>query len=430
MAKNNTKAESILESPKPLRTCDFCSKPSNQVEKMVTTEDSAICNECVEMCASVLSGEKSKEALSADIKTKTPQELYDMMSQYVIGQESAKRFLASAVYNHYKKIRHNDKAADDEIELDKSNVMMIGPSGTGKTYLLKILARGINVPFGQADATTLTQAGYVGEDVENVITKLYHSTDENLSIKDRIKLTERGIIFIDEIDKVGRKSENPSITRDVGGEGVQQSLLKLLEGTICNVPVEPKAGGRKHPNQATIPIDTSKILFVVGGAFEGLNNIIKERFSKGSSIGFGAQNNVKKVTKVNDGSYLKRVMTDDLIKFGMIPELMGRIPVIAVLNELTKEDLKKILLEPKNAIIKQYTKLLEMDGKELIINDDAIDLIVDEAYAMKMGARSLKSAMEVVLNDFMFSAPGSKDTKIEITKAIVEEKFNKEKLVA
>jgi len=425
-------AKAPKKSKEPLRICDYCDKPNDKVKRMIANDrrDSFVCNECIAFCMTLINGESAKEAADADVKMKTPQEMYDVLEKYVIGQESAKRFLASAVYNHYKKIKHNLESDDDEIELDKSNVLLIGPSGTGKTYLLKVLAKDINVPFAQADATTLTQAGYVGEDVENVIGKLFHGTNEDLSVVDRIKLTERGIIFIDEIDKIGRKGENPSITRDVSGEGVQQSLLKLLEGTVCNIPLEPRAGGRKHPSQATVPIDTSKILFVAGGAFEGLNDIIQQRLSSGKSIGFGTETRHKKSEKINDGKYLKFVMTDDLIKFGIIPEMMGRIPVIATLSELSKDDLKRILLEPKNAIIKQYRKLLSMDGKKLVIDDDAIDLIVEEAYNMKMGARSLKSAMELVLNDFMFHAPTSKGDTIEITKKIVEEKFNKEKLVA
>jgi ATP-dependent Clp protease ATP-binding subunit ClpX len=353
--------------------------------------------------------------------------MYDHLNKYVIGQDEAKKFLCSAVYNHYKKVTHNlDNKDSDDIELEKSNIMLIGPSGSGKTYLLKTLAKHLNVAFAQADATTLTQAGYVGEDVENVISRLYQSTPSGLSMEQRIAMTETGIVFIDEIDKCGRKGENPSITRDVSGEGVQQAMLKLLEGTTCHIPSEVKAGGRKHPNQPIIPISTTNILFVVGGAFEGLNDIIKRRVLKGhSALGFGANASVTKKETVNNSDYLRYVISDDIVTYGMIPELVGRIPVVATLEQLSVEDLKSILTQPKNALIKQYTKLFEMDKKTLVIEADAIDSIAEVAQLMNVGARALRSVMERVLNEYMFNAPTMKEDNIVITKDIVISKTNK-----
>lgn len=414
--------------------CDFCGKSKKEVEKLITNPGKTvnICNECVELCGTLLSMDKAKnkrdEAAAKQIDVKSPTEMRDHLNKYVIGQDEPKKYLCSAVYNHYKKILHNNSMGEDDIELDKSNVLMIGPSGSGKTYLLKTLAKHLNVPFAQADATTLTQAGYVGEDVENVVSRLYQSTPNTMPIEERIRLTEMGIIFIDEVDKIGRKGEGPSITRDVSGEGVQQALLKLLEGTVCNIPAEMRAGGRKHPQAQVVPINTANILFVVGGAFEGLNDIVEERIGKKlARIGFGVDaKGAKKEKKANDGESLGSVMVEDIIAFGMIPELVGRIPVLTVLKELTKEEMKRILIEPKNAILKQYKKLFLMDERELIIEDDAIDLIVDEACSMRVGARALKSVMEKVLNDFMFDAPTMKEKKIVITRELVESKFPKE----
>jgi ATP-dependent Clp protease ATP-binding subunit ClpX len=422
------------------RNCDFCGKTKEEVAKLIANpkKNVHICNECIDICSTLLHMDAVKSK-SANVRAKLPeprkpQEMFDHLNLYVIGQEEPKKYLCSAIYNHYKKI-HNKFAAetgqDDGVELDKSNVMLIGPSGSGKTYLLKTLAKYLNVPFAQADATTLTQAGYVGEDVENVVARLYQSTPSNLPTEERIKLTEMGIVFVDEIDKIGRKGENPSITRDVSGEGVQQALLKLLEGTVCYIPEEMKAGGRKHPNSPAVPIDTSNILFVVGGAFEGLNDIVEKRTGKSvARIGFGIDQQSKKEKKVNDGDSLESVMVEDIIAFGMIPELVGRIPVVAVLKELTKEEMRRILVEPKNAILKQYKKLFDMDNKELIVTDDAIDAIVQEACDMRVGARALKNVMERVLNELMFQAPTLKGKKVTVTKETVEAKFPKEKLVA
>jgi ATP-dependent Clp protease ATP-binding subunit ClpX len=415
-------------------SCSYCGKSRADVDKLITCpgEASSICNECITVCYTLVSIDKGKSGSTAKIKVEvqTPKELYAHLDKYVIGQEDAKKYLCSAVYNHYKKIEHNQIADKDDVELDKSNVMLIGPSGSGKTYLLKTMARHLGIAFAQADATTLTQAGYVGEDVENVITRLYQNAPGDSPEEKKIQ-TEMGIVFIDEIDKIGRKGENPSITRDVSGEGVQQALLKLLEGTICNIASEQRAGGRRHPNQPTIPINTQNILFVVGGAYEGLNEMIEKRLKVNASrIGFGVGGENIKKNSVNNGEYLSQVVVEDLIKYGMIPELMGRIPVIATLKDLTKEDLKKIMTEPKNAIMKQYKKLFSMDDKELIITDEGIDFIVDEAHKVKMGARALKSVMEKALNDFMFEAPSMKDKKIIIDKEFLERRFSKEKLIA
>jgi len=419
---------------KNIDSCTFCGKSRSDVDKLITSPDEtcSICNECISICGTLITVEKTKDRNEAKIKinVNTPQELYEHLNKYVIGQDEAKKYLCSAVYNHYKKVEHNQGHAEDDVELDKSNILLVGPSGSGKTYLLRTLAKHLGVPFAQADATTLTQAGYVGEDVENVIARLYQNA-EGESQEEKVLRCQTGIIFIDEIDKIGRKGENPSITRDVSGEGVQQALLKLLEGTICNIASEQRAGGRRHPNQPTISINTENVLFVLGGAFEGLNEIVQRRVKiDAGRIGFGVSSEAIKKKQVNDAFFLSQVVVEDLIKFGMIPELMGRVPVIATLNELTKEDLKRILVEPKNAILKQYKKLFSMDGKELLINDEAIDFIVEEAYKVKMGARALKGVMEKALNDYMFEAPTMKDKKIQITRDFLERRFTKEKLIA
>ncbi len=412
------------------KICAYCSKHAADVDNIIPNpdKDTYICNECVDVCQALLTtarGEAEGMDSNIEINVQTPQVMYDHVNKYVIGQDNAKKTLCSAVYNHYKRLKHALSADSDDIELDKSNIMLIGPSGSGKTYLLKHLARFANVPFVHADATTLTQAGYVGDDVENVITRLFQASEGGDNINKRMQWTQMGIVFIDEIDKITRKGEGPSISRDVSGEGVQQALLKLLEGTVCHIPASPHAGGRKHPGQQTIPIDTTNILFVVGGAFEGLNEIVKKRVNKkNAGMGFGAKRSGKEVKK-NDDTYLPLVNTDDVITYGMIPELMGRVPVLTTLIELTKEELKEILTKPKNALLKQYVKLFKMDDKELIVGEECIDYIVEEASKMNIGARALKSVMEAILRDDMFDAPTMKKNKIEITKKIAETRLKK-----